>query len=909
MAFFTNKSYLLLALFVGASFFIWKNFSNSYKIDFNSQVKPIINKKCISCHGGVKQNGGFSLLFREEALAKTESGKQAIIPGNAKDSELIKRITHSDPEERMPYKHDALTKDEIAILTKWIDQGAEWGRHWAYTTVEKQTIPNNKNEWVRNDIDHFILEKLKEENLSPSSEADKATLLRRVSLDITGLPPSEEIAKKYLNSKDPKAYEILIDDLLKSQAYGERWTALWMDVARYADTKGYEADLGRNIWKYRDWLIHAFNEDKPYDEFLIEQLAGDLLPNPDDAKYIATAFHRNAMCNDEGGTDNEEFRVAAVLDRVNTTWTGLMGTTFNCVQCHAHPYDPFKHDEYYKFMAFFNNSRDEDTEEEYPLLRHYKGEDSLKFVAFSNWVNANASPQNAKEKIHFLKTFQPSVNPLHFDQYKDAVLVGSHPEIRNYGHARMPKVNLDNKTEFLYRYVTIHDKGNLILYLDSLKTKPYKIVPAPTTPNGWGYINVPLDPVSGIHDVYIEYSNKNIKANHPNGIVISLISFHQTLEGKGKKGYNEAVKNMADLFRSNCESTPIMLENNLETKRKSHVFERGNWTAKGKEVLPDVPHMLNPFPSNAPKDRLGLAMWLVDKKNPLVSRTLVNRLWEQLYGQGIAETLEDLGTQGMPPTHKSLLDHLSYKLMHDHKWSVKNLLKEMVMSATYRQSSIVNDALYKKDPMNKLYARGPRIRLSAEQLRDQALAVSGLLSSKMYGPSVMPFQPDGIWKSPYNGDKWLLSKGEDQNRRALYTYWKRSSPYPALEAFDGTGRQVCLPRRIKTNTPIQALTSLNDSTSIVMARSFANKILATNNKDVSSKINDGYKSMFFKNISEKRLQALTNLYTTSKEKYTKNSMASKEVISDTLQDGNPEKAAMIIVANAMLNMDEWLNKN
>ncbi len=351
------------------------------KIDYNTQVKPIFNKKCIACHGGVKQKGGFSLLFQEEALANTESGKPAIIPGKPDESELIRRITLEDPEERMPYKHDPLSKEEIEILTQWIKQGAKWGEHWAYIPVKEEKTPTIKSDWIKNEIDPFILEKIKAEKLTPSAEADKPTLLRRVSLDLTGLPPDENIAKKFLNDNSDTAYENLVDDLLASPRYGERWTALWMDVSRYADTRGYEADRGRTIWKYRDWLINAFNQDKPYDEFLMEQMAGDLMPNPDDNKYIATAFHRNTMTNDEGGTQNEEFRTAAVLDRVNTTWSALMGTSFNCVQCHSHPYDPFKHEEYYKFMAFFNNTRDEDTQEEYPLLRQYKGDDSVKVIA------------------------------------------------------------------------------------------------------------------------------------------------------------------------------------------------------------------------------------------------------------------------------------------------------------------------------------------------------------------------------------------------------------------------------------------------------------------------------------------------------------------------------------------------
>src|SRR6188768_3676441 len=368
------KRFLVLFTLIIVGGLIYYFSSSSEKIDYNTQVKPIFNKKCIACHGGVKAKSNFSLLFREDAMKPAKSGKYPIVPGYPGKSEMIRRITEKDEEERMPYKHDPLTKEEISILKKWIKEGAKWGEHWAYVPVKKPGLPEIKNEWIRNEIDQFVYQKLEEEKLTPSTEADKQTLLRRVSLDLIGIPAEENIAKKYLNDSSDKAYENLVDDLLSSERYGEKWTSMWLDLARYADTKGFEKDPGRNIWPYRDWLINAFNNDKPYNDFLIEQLAGDLMPNPDDAKYIATAFHRNSMTNDEGGTDNEEFRTAAVLDRVNNTWESFMGTTFACVQCHSHPYDPFKHEEYYKFLAYFNNTRDEDVDTEYPLLKNFNEE-------------------------------------------------------------------------------------------------------------------------------------------------------------------------------------------------------------------------------------------------------------------------------------------------------------------------------------------------------------------------------------------------------------------------------------------------------------------------------------------------------------------------------------------------------
>jgi mono/diheme cytochrome c family protein len=881
----------------------------SDKIDYNTQVKPIFNKKCIACHGGVKQKAGFSLLFREEALGNTESGRPAIIPGNPDESELIRRITETDPEERMPYKHEPLSKGEIEILTQWIKQGAEWGEHWAYLSVKDEPVPGITNQWIRNDIDNFILNKLQAEKIQPSSQADKPTLLRRVSLDLTGLPPEKSVASKFLNDTSDLAYENLVNELLASPTYGERWTSLWMDLARYADTRGYEADRSRTIWKYRDWLIKAFNDDKPYNEFLEEQMAGDLMPNPDDAKYIATAFHRNTMTNDEGGTENEEFRTAAVLDRVNTTWSALMGTTFNCVQCHSHPYDPFKHEEYYKFVAFFNNTRDEDTQAEYPVLRQYSGTDSLKLLQVKDWLTKNISPEKGNEYYTFLKTWQPTINSLLCDEFKNAALISSwHAGLRNQGSCRLQNVTLDNRNQLMVRYTSQYEGGQWSIYLDSLNGRLLKTIPISNTKNEWKILTTDLPLVSGTRNLYFKYYNPSIKSLDETGVMFEWFQFGQNFPGKGKTDFDVAYKNFNELMYSKVEATPILIENNQEQLRATHVFERGNWLVKGDEVTPEVPQIMNPMDISAPKNRLGLAMWLTDKKNPLVARTMVNRLWEQLFGFGLVETLEDFGTQGIAPTHKELLDHLSWQFMNDFDWSLKKLLKEMVMSATYRQDSKTNDELIRKDPENKLYARGPRIRLSAEQLRDQALVVSNLISKKMYGKSVMPYQPDGIWRSPYNGDKWMMSKGEDQNRRALYTYWKRTAPYPSMLTFDGGAREVCVTQRIRTNTPLQALTTLNDSTYFVMAQSFAFQMQLLEFNDVKKQIQKGYESMLFKPISDNRLNALVELYSKSMITFAKDKKAAHEIVGEG-RTATPETAALVVVANAMLNLDEWVNKN
>jgi hypothetical protein len=907
--FLSKKIAVVLSILVIVGLFYKLAFSEQ-EVDFNTQVKPIINKKCISCHGGVKQEAGFSLLFQEEALGPTESGKPAIIPGDPDGSELIRRISLNDPEERMPYKHEALSEDEIKTLRQWVSEGAKWGEHWAYVQVKKQNVPDYNEKWIRNDVDRFIFEKLDEQGMKPSPEADKSTLLRRLSLDLTGLPPSAALSEKYLRDNSEKAYDELLDGLLASPAYGERWTTLWLDLARYADTRGYEADRSRNIWKYRDWLIKAFNTDKAYNEFLIEQLAGDLMPDPDDAKLIATSFHRNTMTNDEGGTDNEEFRTAAVMDRVNTTWTSVMGTTFNCVQCHSHPYDPFKADEYYKFLAFFNNSRDEDTQSEYPVLRGYSSEDSLKLIKLTGWLKTNTSEAHARKYLMFLKTWQPTINSLQCDQFSNAALISSwYAGLRNNGSCRLKNVVLENKTELMFRYKSNYNGGKWSVYLDTPGGKLLKTIPLANTKGEWEITTVTIPQVKGRHHLYFKYYSPLIKTSDETGVQFDWFRFDTDFPGKGTPGYVNALTDYNYLMRAKVDETPIMVENSREQFRPTHVFERGNWMVKGKQVTPGVPGVMNPMPANVPMNRLGMALWLTDKKNPLVARTMVNRLWEQLFGYGIAETLEDLGTQGIPPTHMELLDHLSWKFMHDYNWSIKRLLKEMVTSATYRQSSSVNEELLKKDPNNKFYARGARLRLSAEQIRDQGLEVSNLLSRKMYGKSVMPFQPEGIWRSPYNGDKWNLSEGEDQYRRALYTYLKRTAPYPSMITFDGGARESCIPRRIRTNTPLQALTSLNDSTTLVMSRGLALRMQQIGGKNLTRQISKGYELMMYKPISAVKLNALTELYQKAMLRYRKDKPAVIKIAGEKEKQVSAETASLVLVAGAMLNMDEWLNKN
>jgi hypothetical protein len=874
-------------------------FSANDPIDYSSQVKPILNKKCMSCHGGVKREAGFSLLFRQEALAKAESGKIPIVPGDVDHSELVRRINSNDPEERMPYKKDPLTKEEIAVLTQWIEEGAKWGDHWAYLPVKGPQVPDT-DQWATNDIDRFILKGLDDVELTPSAAAPKEILLRRVSLDLVGLPPTVAWRDQYLNSKDPQAYEVLVDSLLNSPRFGERWTAMWLDLARYSDTKGYERDYIRSIWRYRDWLIRAFNRDLPYDSFLIQQLAGDLLVDPTNDQYLATAFHRNTMTNDEGGTDNEEFRTAAVIDRVNTTWEALMGTTFSCVQCHSHPYDPFRHEEYYKFMSFFNNTRDEDTYDDYPVIRHFAQADEKKLNEIVNWVQSVSTKEKASEIRMLTKTWQPAINSLQADQLVNSAIHDTKWLImRDQAEARIPAVDMTGYNKMIYRFAGHKGGGVWTIRADSRTGPVIKTLGIPSTNHQMTIAEADITPMEGSHDLYFSYTNPNLKTIHESGVMFDWFFFTDKSIPWEKE---PSMKNdFWTLLTKPLESTPVMIENPQQLTRTTQVFERGNWLVKGDTVSADVPASLLAFPADEPRNRMGLAKWMTDPQHPLTSRTVVNRLWEQLFGMGLAETLEDMGTQGIAPVNQELLDHLSYRLMTEYKWSLKRLLKEIVMSSTYRQSSNVTPEHMATDAANRYYARAPRVRLSAEQVRDQALAVSGLMSTKMYGPGVMPYQPDKIWLSPYNGREWIKSKGEDQYRRAVYTYWKRTAPYPSMMTFDGSAREVCMARRIRTNTPLQALVTLNDSVYVEASAQLAKRMKATGSK-LEEHIAHGYFLAMGYQPSQDKLAVLVALH---------NSVATGSTIKKVNSSDDEqliEDKPLMLVANAILNLDEFVTK-
>lgn len=820
------KNLWIICVVLSAAAFLIGSCQRAPQISFNEQVRPILNERCVNCHGGIRRQGDLSLLFRHEALSTAESGERAIVPFEPSESELLRRVAHTDPVHRMPKDELPLTPDEIQILQTWIEQGAHWEDHWAYVAPKRPPLPDvSEPEWVREPMDHFVLAQLDQRGLARQPEAACPVLVRRVTLDLTGLPPKPDDVEQVCT--DEASYETYVDSLLASPAYGERWAAMWLDLARYADSKGYEKDVGRTIWRYRDWVIRAFNEDMPFDQFTIEQLAGDLLPKATESQLIATAFHRNTMTNTEGGTDDEEFRTAAVIDRVNTTWEVWQGTSFACVQCHGHPYDPFLHEEYYEFFAFFNSTADRDLDSEFPTLPLFEEETVAEGEALIREIARLEEEMIARVRsdslAHQRRTWETTL-----DQ----------PEV-------IGQVRLMLQNEIKRVVATLEtERGNAQRW-----TLDYV------------YAGLSDDPV-----------------------IVRL--------------REEKAEKERELQALNPIHTPIMQE--LPFQRQTHVLERGSFLLKGEVVHPDTPDVLPAMSENAPRNRLGMAEWLVSGENPLTARVMVNRFWEQLFGIGLVESLEDFGTQGLERSHPELLDYLAIGFVEDHDWSVKSLLRMIVLSATYRQSSHVTDELLQRDPRNRYLARGPRFRLSAEQIRDQALQVSGLLSSKMYGPSVMPPQPEGLWRNPYDSRQWQTSEGDDRYRRAIYTYWRRTVPYPSMATFDSPSREFCVSRRIRTNTPLQALVSLNDPVFIEAAQALAERM-----QKAEDPVKAGYTYAMGTSLDREALDVLTALYTDALTHYTEGAEDAVRLIGD---HESAELAALTIVANAILNLDQFLMK-
>lgn len=944
-------------------------------VSFNSDIRPIFAEHCVACHGGVKQAGGLSFAYRDNVFAGGDSGQPAVVPGDLMGSYMLERVTDSDPETRMPPAEHGppLTAAEIARLKQWIADGAEWEPPWAFMPPRESPLPKAGNsEWCRAPLDRFVLARLESVGLPPSPPAERREWLRRVSFDLIGLPPSPEEVEAFVADDRPDAYDRVVDRLLESPHFGERWASVWLDLARYADTTGYERDPHRDIWPYRDWVIRAFNADMPYDQFTIKQLAGDLLESPTLDDRLATAFHRNTQTNTEGGTDDEEYRIAAVIDRVNTTWQIWQATTFGCVQCHSHPYDPIRHEEYYQFMALFDDSKDSDVDEEYPLLRvplnradcdrsatlesrrsqlRRKLHDRVRPLAddVKQWrnlpIDQAESTGSTQLRIHENRDTDGStaievlaegnistgskftlespvpgnmrqITALRIDALvRDAELARRIAEtgfVLSHLKVELLTASGSSPETLEFKHAFSDEPEPLLDPADSLRDEPW----------GWGSYTRQWRPHYAVFLL-----DKAVAVSPGSRLRITLAHDRATVGdaalviGRGRYAVssdnawlellssNEFLAAQQELAESEKlvekiagVSVPVIEELPPNQDRTTFEFVRGLWLDKGQEVQPDTPDLLPPLPSGAVHNRLALARWLVSEDNPLTARVMVNRVWEQLFGIGIVETAEDFGTSGTLPSHPELLDHLALRFQREHGWSLKKLLAELVLSSTYRQCSRVTPASLAADPQNRLLSHGPRTRLTAEMIRDQALVLSGRFAPKMYGPPVMPPQPEGIWLSVYSDAKWVAAKGENRYRRAIYTYWKRTSGYPSMTTFDAPSREACTMRRIATNTPLQALVTLNDEAYVECASGLADRMLTEGGKTAAERIAWAYRIATGRAPAGGTLDDLTRLYQVALDGFADDPRASQQVAS------TPERAALTVVAGAILNLDEVLTK-
>ena len=679
------------------------------------------------------------------------------------------------------WNDDPLSDEQISLIRAWIDQGADWPdgvgadvdsleTHWAYKRPVRPTLPSGlRQTWGRNPIDAFVLARLEREKLAPSVEADKARLFRRVSLDLIGIPPTVEEVDAFLSDERPDAYERVVKRLLASPRYGERWARPWLDLARYADSNGYQADQYREVWPYRDWVIRAMNGDMPFDRFTIEQIAGDLLPAATLNQKIATGFHRQTTCNVEAGVDPEENRVNQVIDRVNTTGTVWLGTTIECGQCHNHKYDPFTQRDYYGLFAYFNNT---------PL--EVKHTTATTYDFYGPKVEMPLSAEEGSRKTT-LKQELATLN----DKLKPRL------------------VELESEQAAWEKELAEQIRG---------------------AKNSSAASQTPKLPVAVARILKVPPEKR--KPNQKRQLQDEFLKRYPEI----KKLNDRAVALRKQLAGIQPTTSLVMVEQ--QKPRTTNIFKRGNFLTPGDAVQAGTPRALHQMAKDAPRDRLGLARWLVSSENPLVARVTVNRWWAEFFGHGLVWTEEDFGTQGEPPTHPQLLDWLAVEFMES-GWSMKHIHELIVASATYRQSSRVTPKLLERDPQNRLLARGPRFRLPAEMIRDNALAVSGLLSTKAAGPPVFPPQPKGVWRHVgRNAPKYIVATGEDRFRRGIYTIWRRSAPYAAFVNFDAPDRAACVVKRPRTNTPLQSLTLLNDAAYVEMALALATRMAS--NADLTS---------------------------------------------------------------------------
>lgn len=1000
-------------------------------VDYNRDIRPILSDHCYACHGpdAGKRQGGLRLDHQEDAFKELESGGFAISPGQKEHSKLLVRLLASD-EERMPPAEAGprLKPEQIAKLEQWIAEGALWKGHWSYLKVERPALPAvSEPGWAKNEIDYFILRELDREKLKPSPPADKLALVRRLSFDLTGLPPSIAEIDAFVADTSGGAYDRLVDRLLASPHYGERMAMKWLDLARYADTNGYHVDDHRNIWKFREWVIDAFNRNMPFDRFTIEQIAGDLLPNPSVEQRIASGFHRNVMVTSEGGADPEEYLTKYANDRVTTTASVWLGTTLACAECHDHKYDPFTQRDFYRMYAYFNNIPELglDTRQGSPVpnLQIPTAEQAEQLTTFRRQIAELET--RIKQEVTRVTIDPPSPHfapeqPQEFVWVDDALpreaLADGNGGEASWRWVASPqpvlggRLSSERTAEGFSQHFFINSKDRLTIatgdklfahvYLDpdnppqaimlqfnngnwehraywganafesGVEATVSRLSMGPLPEAGrWVRLEVDAaalglavgDPVSGLafsqfgghvywdkagtinrtpqgskwfdSQLAWELAEKDRpKSKLPDNVqqIIKIEAakrddgqraalrdyFVQFAYAKVRSQFEPLNNQLAELRKNEGELnravpiTMVMQEN--PQMRDTFVLVRGDFRSKGDRVTRGVPASLPPLPAAAPDNRLGLAMWLVDRDNPLVGRVTVNRFWQQYFGTGIVKTSDDFGARGQWPTHPELLDWLAAEFV-DSGWDVKALQRKIVTSATYRQSAKVEPALLEHDPYNRLLARGARFRLDAEVIRDNALAVSGLLNDTIGGPSVSPYQPAGLWDELTSGDRYVQSKGRDLYRRGMYVYWKRSIPYPPLVTFDAPNREVCTDIRPRTNTPLQALVLMNDPAYIEAARVLAQRIMKEGGTDVPARIAFAFRLCTARPPSDEEATILRQVFEHNLARFRQQPAFAAKLISigesPRAAEMDPvELAAWTAVGNVLLNLDETITK-
>lgn len=999
---------------------------------FNRDIRPILSDRCFTCHGpdeGARKSP-LRLDIEKSAKADLGKGRVGLAPGNPERSEVYKRIVSTNQALRMPPAyagHEALTERETKSIREWIEQGAGYDEHWSFTAPQRPAPAETRSpEWIRNPIDAFVLARLEREGLRPSPEADRATLIRRVSLDLTGLPPEPAEVSKFVRDRSVDAFEQIVDSLLASPRYAERMAIRWLEAARYADTNGYQTDGPRDMWRWRDWVIDAFRRNMPFDQFTVEQIAGDLLPGATRSQRIATGFHRNHRTSAEGGIVDEEFRVEYVADRAETTSTVWLGLTLGCARCHDHKYDPFTQKEFYQLFAFFNNVPEKGfvynfgNEEPYikaplppqeaklaefdervaELERELEGRQPAIERAQTEWEQkiakgkrvdwnvghglvfhddleksepgrigkarrfdgkefVNAGADIAKFNYRDPFTFAAWIKP---ESGNGAILSRAEDYFEGHGHAlyvlegklrlhvifRWTDLGMRVETEEPlqlgeWQHVAATYDGSMKaagvrLYVDGkprklrvlfdqciwpIETKePFRIGAGGgmrfkgaidevrvynrgLTPDEAAVLPL-LDSVSEIAAISPERRTKP----QADKLRMCFLELYAPKEAIRLRARLDMVRAQRQVYLDQVPTVMVMVER--EDPRDTFLLKRGAYDAPGEKVAAGVPSVLPPLAPDWPRNRLGLARWLVDRSNPLTARVTVNRFWQMLFGTGLVKTVEDFGSQGDWPLHRELLDWLAVAFMES-GWDVKHLLKTIVMSATYRQSSAVSRELLEKDPENRLLARGPRVRLSPEMIRDQALAASGLLVEKVGGPSVKPYQPPGLWQELHGGKGYTQDSGEGLYRRTLYTYWKRTVAPPSMINFDSPSREVCVVRESRTNTPLQALNLMNDVTYIEAARKLAERMLREGGTTPEARIGWVYRVVLARAPTSRETELLDNAWRRFHGYYQSNRREALRYLSQGESARDPkldvrELAAYTGVASLLLNLDETITK-